>query len=52
MLFSADCVVLFYENFSTTYRYTRIGHLEDAAGLAEALESGSFQIVFQIPDLS
>ena len=47
MLFGDDCVVLFYESFSTPYRYTRIGRLTDASGLREAAGSGSAQVAFE-----
>ena len=47
MLFGDDCVVLFYESFSTPYRYTRIGRLVDASGLAQAVGRGSAQVAFE-----
>lgn len=47
MLFGDDCVVLFYESFQTPYRYTRIGRLSDATGLAEAAGRGSAQVTFE-----
>ena len=46
MLFGSDCVVLFYENFATSYTYTPIGRIDDPAGLAEALGSGSAEVFF------
>lgn len=46
MLYGRDCVVLFYESFSTSYSYTRIGRIADAEGLAEALGTGSAEVVF------
>lgn len=47
MLFGSDCVVLFYEDFTTSYRYTKIGSLQDPEGLAEALGTGSVSVTFQ-----
>ena len=46
MLFGTDCVVLFYESFSTSYSYTPLGYVEDASGLAQALGAGSIQVSF------
>lgn len=47
MLFDSDCLVLFYETFSSGCRYTPIGRLDDASGLAEALGCGSAQVVWE-----
>lgn len=47
MLFGEDCIVLFYEDFSTSYRYTRIGYIQNPEGLAEALGTGTAKITFQ-----
>ena len=46
MLFGSDCVVLFYENFATSYTYTPIGRIDDPDGLADALGSGSAEVFF------
>lgn len=46
MLFGSDCLVLFYEDFQTTFSYTRIGHLEDPAGISEILGSGLAKVSF------
>ena len=48
MLFGSDCIVLFYESFSTSYSYTPVGYVEDPDSLAEALGSGSAQVTFEI----
>ena len=46
MLFGSDCVVLFYESFATSYTDTPIGRIDDPAGLADALGSGSAEVFF------
>lgn len=48
MLYGSDCLVLFYESFSTSYRYTPLGRIDDPAGLSEALGTGNVQVSFQI----
>lgn len=47
MLFGSDCLVLFYDTFSTSYSYTRIGYVEDPDGLAQVLGSGSAKVNFR-----
>lgn len=48
MLFGNDCVVVFYQSFQTPYTYTRIGHIDDTACLAEALGQGSAEVAFSL----
>ena len=48
MLYGSSCVVLFYESFSTSYSYTRLGKLDDAAGLAQALGRGNALVTFAL----
>lgn len=48
MLYGSDCIVLFYESFSTSYSYTKLGYVTDATGLASALGKGSVEISFSI----
>lgn len=44
MLYGSSCVVLFYESFSTSYSYTPLGHIDDPAGLADAVGHDSIVI--------
>ena len=47
MLYGNNCVVLFYETFSSSYSYTRIGSIDDPSGLAAALGSGNVSVRFE-----
>lgn len=46
MLYGDDCLVLFYDSFSTPYRYTRIGHVENAKDLANIL--GNYSVIITL----
>lgn len=48
MLYGSSCVVLFYETFSTSYSYTRLGRVENPSKLASALGSESVTVTFEL----
>ena len=50
MLYGDNCVVVFFETFTTTYQYTPIGHITNPEGLKEALGSGKVTINFTIKE--
>ena len=47
MLYGSDCLVLFYESFSSSYSYTRLGNVDDPDGLASAVGGGSVEVTFR-----
>ena len=46
MLYSNNCLVLFYETFSTSYSYSPIGHITVTDSLKETLGNRNVQIHF------
>ena len=46
MLYGNNCLLLFYESFSTSYSYTKIGYIENTDGLKDSLGMGSIEITF------
>lgn len=48
MLYGSDCLVLFYESFSSGYSYTRLGSVDDPSNLAAVLGSGSIGVTFRV----
>ncbi len=50
MLYSGYSLVLFYETFSTSYPYVRLGNVDDGSQLAVALGPGDVKVTFSVRD--
>lgn len=46
MLYGTSTLVVFYATFSSSYSYTRLGRVEDPAGLAVALGQADARVIF------
>lgn len=46
MLYGSQTLVVFYLTFNSSYSYTRLGRVDDPAGLAQALGTGTARITF------
>ncbi|MBR6711690.1 MAG: hypothetical protein IKI76_01680 [Selenomonadaceae bacterium] len=46
MLFGSNCVVLFYEDFTTSYSYTSLGKIDAPADLEKVLGKGNVRVQF------
>lgn len=49
MLFGADTLVVFYSSFNSSYAYTRLGRVDDAAELGQALGRRNVRVTFANP---
>lgn len=48
MMYGATTFVLFYETFSTSYSYTKIGQVDNTDGLSAALGNGNVTVTFEL----
>lgn len=44
MLYSDNCLVLFYDTFNTSYTYTKIGKLDNPSNLKDIVGTGKIEI--------
>lgn len=47
MLFGDNCLVLFYKSFSTSYSYTRIGHIENVENLEAFVDQQNITVTIE-----
>ncbi|MEA5427901.1 cyclophilin-like fold protein [Arcicella lustrica] len=48
MMYGSNTFVLFYKTFSSSYRYTKLGQIDDTTKLSEALGSGDVTVKFEL----
>lgn len=48
MLYGNNCLVIFYQSFATTYRYTKIGRVENSNLLQEIIGNNEIEVYFNI----
>ena len=51
MLYGDNGLVLFYETFSSTYSYTRLGYIEEAVRFAQAVGDGDINVSFDLAEV-
>ena len=50
MLYSNNCLVLFYKTFNTSYSYVKLGHIDNTAGFTKAIGSDSVKVTFSVSE--
>ena len=46
MLYGSDCLVVFYRSHKTSYKYTKVGHINNTSGLKKAVGKGKVKMKF------
>ncbi|SCW44614.1 hypothetical protein SAMN02910400_00789 [Lachnospiraceae bacterium C10] len=46
MLYGSDCLVVFYKSHKTSYKYTKVGHINNTRGLKKAVGKGKVKMKF------
>lgn len=47
-IYGDNCLVLFYDSFTSGYSYTSLGYISDTEGLTEALGNGNVTVSFSL----
>ena len=47
LLYNSNCIVIFYKDIKTSYKYTRIGHIKDFSKLATNFSADDITVVIK-----
>ena len=50
MIYSDNCLVLFYKTFNTSYSYVKLGHIDNTVGFTKTIDSGSVKVTFSVSE--
>lgn len=48
MLYGNNCLVMFYETFSSAYNYTHLGYIEDAVSFDQVVGDGNIKVILNL----
>lgn len=48
MMYGSKTLVVFYKTFTTSYSYTKLGQIDDVAGLSSVLGTGDIVVTFEL----
>lgn len=47
MLYGDNCLVIFYDDFATSYSYTKIGYIDNPENLKDVVGNSSMEVIIE-----